>query len=200
MCLYSGSVRAEVHNSVYGSSIMPIPGFDAEGLLPVGNGADGIVDRGHDCSYAEVEEHLVGRFPSSVTRPALFRELEVLAELARERFRCFTLLISGEFVTNSENPHSIYVAVDVLGDTVDHLEARDLWLMHRIFDSRNWEWGDDDALRTQTGFGRSYPENHHLSQVGVAERNLIRSLASMPADSGAEAGFLEIFDCEGGLD
>ncbi len=183
---------------------MPVPSFRSDGYLPVGN-VFGDVDGqpiylGHDSSAAEIEARLVNAFPQSLTRPALFREFGYLRRLVLNHLNCVVLIVSGEFVTNRDDPQSLLVVLDVPGKQLDNLDPDSHWLFHRLFDSQEWAITEDADLKVQTGIVRAYPRGHVKFEVGVGEQRLQRYMAGYPTAETHVGGYVQVLECEGGVE
>jgi hypothetical protein len=183
---------------------MAIPDFGDKGLLePTAAFAEWrgkTIYSGHPCDLAEVKARFVGKYPQSLTRPALFGDLETHVDQVKKSLDCFLIVVSGEFVTDTENPHDIFVALDVVGEALDGLSGDEIWLLDRLFNAQERPWGSDDALTTYTGIMRAYPPDHLKFELGNSERMLQRHMASSPIPDVDSAGYLEILECERGLD
>ena len=139
-------------------------------------------------------------FPRSLTRPVLFKELERLIRLAKIHLDCILVMVSGEFVVDDQDPREIFVGLDVPGPELEGLGPDEHWLLDRLFDSSEWQWGENDELTVHSGIVRAYPVGHPKWDLGNAERMTQRHIASSPNGQGSVAGYLEIFECEGGLE
>ncbi len=183
---------------------MPIPSFRGDGFLPPGSvfaDVDGDpIYLGHDTTADEIESRLVGGFPQSLTRPALFRELAHLRRLAMQYLDCILLIISGDFVTSRNDPESILVVLDVPGGELENLDADAHWLFTRVFDSQEWTLTDAADLKVQTGIVRAYPPGHVKHEIGITEQKLQRYMAGSPTPETRAAGYVQVLECEGGED
>lgn len=182
---------------------MAFPGFEPDGLLataPAFAHFDGSpIYSGHPCTRAELEDALVIAFPQSHTRAALFKQMELLLGLAAGHLPCLILVVSGEFVTNADDPHDIFVVIEVVGTEIENLDGNAQWLLDFVFDAGGRPFGADDELIVQTGIVRAYPPDHIKFDLGNAERMTQRYLASSPVPETDKGGYLEILECEGGL-
>jgi len=87
---------------------MPIPRFDASGLLPSGI---------YDCSLAEVRERF-GLFQTTDCRPRLFEKLEAYLHEAWRIESLTEIIVDGSFVTDAPHPNDIDLIL-VLSSTHD---------------------------------------------------------------------------------
>jgi hypothetical protein len=173
-----------------------IPPFDGTGLLPFGQRFgdydDEIIYCGHSASLQETYDAFVGgAFSSSLTRPALYRELAMLFALASEHLNAFTLLVSGEFVVDRVEPKTIFVVLEVLGSELGNSGSLWSWLLHRIYDAGTMEIGDDDTLTINTALTQLYPPGHPRYEVGLKQQNLNRRDLGEPIPV-IQAGYVEI--------
>lgn len=76
---------------------MPVPGLDANGLLP-----DGL----HDCSLDEIRARF-GMFQITDWRPKLFDKLELLVKQAWHTEMVAEIVVDGSFVTATPHPNDI---------------------------------------------------------------------------------------------
>lgn len=80
---------------------MPIPAFNAAGLLP-----EGI----HDCTLDELRERF-GQFQRTDWRPRLFERLEAFVRDAGRTGFVVAIIVDGSFVTATESPNDVDVIV-----------------------------------------------------------------------------------------
>jgi hypothetical protein len=173
---------------------MPIPPFESDGLLPV-NPKTLILDGeqahyGHDCALGEIEEAFVDAHPDSQLRPQLFREVRMLLGVAMQHVPCVTLLVSGEFVTNFDEPTSVYVGLIIHPTDISSVG---LWNLRRLFDSSSWEIANQEA-QVFTGLSREFPPEDLRFAYGQTEQQILRVLAGTPTPD-REAGYLELVEC-----
>jgi hypothetical protein len=147
----------------------------------------------------EVEDRFVTAYTDSVTRAALFHRMRMLVTTAHEHLPCVLVIASGEFVTDTTDPHDIFIVLNVPAEDIEGLEGKTQWLLDELFKDGEREFGDTDGLTVYTGIARAYPPGHHKFELGQAENRLQRFLASSPADGAESTGYLEILVCEGGL-
>jgi hypothetical protein len=182
---------------------VPIPAFEHDGLLPAGMAFDEFegkpILRGHDCFKDEAEETLVVAFAESVTRPALWRQFENLLGVVEQHFKCFLVLLSGEFVTNLTDPDNIHIVFELPGEAIEAAAGEIQWQMDWLFNSREQTFGTDHELTVQTGLVRAFAPGSAKFDVGNAERMVERHIASSPRLDSIDGGYLEILRCEGGL-
>lgn len=76
---------------------MPIPPFDAYGLLPPGV---------HNCDLAEIAERF-GRFRKSDRRQLLMHRLRTFVNEARATLKSGSIIVDGSFVTDIDEPNDI---------------------------------------------------------------------------------------------
>ena len=98
---------------------MPIPNFDARGLLPAGV---------HNCTLMEIETV----FAWNVHRRRLCRDFaSCFEDELRPRFAA-PVLVDGSFVTRAEEPNDVDVVLDVLGAArEDQRQCLKFWKLHR---------------------------------------------------------------------
>lgn len=176
---------------------MPIPAFDSQGVLPVGNlfgEHDSLfVYRGHDATLAEVEDRFVTHYPQSATRAKLFSELEQLVTVAQTHFSQFNVGVSGTFVSNDVDPTELFMFIEVLGAQVDQLSGHSTWLVFRLFDDCEWTLTAGEEVSVTTALVRSYPEDHSDYLLYSAERMLQFYMASYFDSARGPSGYLEVF-------
>jgi len=133
-----------------------------------------------------------------VGRSELLRAQQRL-ELAKNfGLDCVLIIISGAFVTDMENPEDVYVILDVLGEVLDKLDGNSTWQFDFTFNAGEHRFGDDSELNVQTGLIRAYPPGHRKFEMGHAERSTQPHMAAQPLP-GRNGGYLEILECEGGV-
>ena len=179
---------------------MPVPPFEPDGTLgpgPVEFTWDGQeIFGGHLCTYDELREHLVGRYPESLTRLFLYREIEQYAASARRLVRCFDLLVSGAFVTNVDSPRDVSLVVLARGSDVERLASEDRWTLSRLFDDRQWDLSSDEELVVTTGLALAYPADHSRFEEMHQVTMIHRLHAANPVGGAEGRGYLEILDCD----
>jgi len=181
----------------YGWVRMSVPPFDHRGYLPPSAIVVGMVDDvalygGHNATFIEVEDALVDRVPSSVTRPRLFHEVEMFAGLASRYFNCINVHIGGDFVTQAIDPKDVVIVLDVGAAQMDTLESFDQWLLYRMFDGRNAQL---NGICIYTSLIVRYPDGHPLFEEGV--RRLRAALWN--ATEIEDAGHIEVHQCREGV-
>jgi len=97
-----------------------------------------------------------------------------------------------------ENPEDVYVILDVLGEVLDKLDGNSTWQFDFTFNAGEHRFGDDSELNVQTGLIRAYPPGHRKFEMGHAERSTQPHMAAQPLP-GRNGGYLEILECEGGV-
>lgn len=180
-----------------------IPDFDASGYLPHGDpyGAnDGVpVYLGHDADLPEIRHRFVGKYPDSFTRDKLHAEFQHLFDIATTLLPCITVYLSGEFVTNVEDPESVFVALDAPAGDLDGLEPEALWVLMRLFQSEYVI--TQHHLKVETALVRAYPPDNARFAWSDAERLFHREAAGTPnpqTDPDGGRGYVQIIHCEGG--
>jgi hypothetical protein len=94
------------------ASLVPIPEFTADGILPPGRYA---------CTETEVEARLVDGYPSSQTRSTLFKGWVHQRSVLRAIVPIMTQWIDGGFVEDKDDPSDIDLCTFLDGPTVEQL-------------------------------------------------------------------------------
>lgn len=177
-----------------------IPAFMPDGLLPlgpqVGVHQGQAVYQGHDCALAEIEARFADSWSESETRPHLVRELRMLTRVAADLTPCFTMLVSGAFVTRDEDPTGIYVGL-VVREVDEAAPAFKNWLMRRVFDGKEWDLPHGNA-KVETGLALRYDVDDPRFDFGHTDEMLLRLLATEPTPD-APAGYVEFEHCPKGV-
>lgn len=99
---------------------MPIPAFDAMGLLPLGV---------HDCTLQEIEERFTWNDRRAVIWQGCGRLLEELAAIAMT----YPIYVDGGFVTDRDDPSDVDVALDLCNGAPDEHQRDALyhWVRRR---------------------------------------------------------------------
>jgi len=183
---------------------MPIPDFGNDGLLPPGRRFDEWqgtpIHWGHPCTFAEVEKRFDEDVVHSLTRPALVNEIGRILDFAKGHVDCFVLFISGALVTSGVDPRSAFIVLQVTGTEFEQLDRAERWFIQRFFGDLEYSWGESDELIMQTGLAITYPEGHHKHQESKTSAMIHRSIAGEPIPSEGAHGYLEILECDEGVD
>ncbi len=156
---------------------------------------------GHESTLVEVRSRFVDAHPESLTRPALWLQLEWLIDQAEAILPCFLVLVSGEFATNVTDPQVLFVVLDVPGEDLEMLQGNDRLLVDALFNNYGGrEFGTTTTLTIRTGIVRAYPPQHGKFDLGNDERRVQRLLASDPVETDEDWGYVEILICAEGLE
>lgn len=181
---------------------MALPAFNADGLLPPGTylgDQDGEqVFLGHDCTVVEAEARFVAAFPNSLTRPSLWRQFQNYRTVAHVELECVTIYVSGEFVTDVEDPTHIHIALIIPRVELQKLTSGCQWQLDMLFNGREFEFGTAQSLTVTTDFCRTTGDDDLHFDAAQVELMHSRFVAGSPRSDDDEGGYLEIFECEGG--
>jgi hypothetical protein len=157
---------------------MAIEFAPGEDYLPAGR---------HVASVAEIEAALVGGFPSSLRRPALFEQWRTLFQAIERIVEVRAQWIDGSFVTRKEEPGDIDLVSHLDGELLDALDPVEWMLLRGLIAGQvSKALHDCDSF-----FVAVYPEGHPARDA--YERALAYWDAWFGADrAGRSKGYIEL--------
>ncbi len=189
---------------VYRDRSVGLPDFNERGWLPVGSEIgvydDTPVFSGHPAKLDAIRGRLVTAFAESWSRSALFAEVERLLWLTKTYFSTAIIHVWGDFVTEGIDPLNIGVTLVVTDDDACLLKGEAIWLINKIFNSREDQFTDND-LTVYTELCRQWPDGHYRFFDGRLNLLHVCYMASRPPESAEPRGYAELLVLpEGGND